>query len=244
MIIDSNNNTVAHLGAFKRAGVTSIGRYIAAGLEHEQKVIKPSEAKAIADAGLRLFLIYESTAKRSLEGSEAGQYDGVFALGWAKSVGAQKGDAIYATVDFDASPSELFDVLNYFSAFKDALGGYFELGAYASGYVCDELYSRGIIKYRWLTMSLGFRGSRDSARAGRYELVQQVDRKIAGLDVDPDRTHDPLRDFGDFVPFAMSVVESDAFVPPSNVVVPVIAPSDTSSTWNVHPIRWLTSFFK
>lgn len=201
MIIDTNNNVTTRLAAFKRAGVTSIGRYIASGLENEEKVIKPAEAKAIAAAGLRLFLIYEINGKP--DGAADGKRDGEFALAWAKTLGAPKGAAIYYTVDYDASPADLMGIIEAFTAFKEALQGYYEVGCYGSGYICDQLDKRGLIKYRWLTMSEGFRGSRDAVAKGQYDMRQLIDRKVAGLDVDPDELHTAKADFGDFVPFAL-----------------------------------------
>lgn len=246
-IIDTNNNTFNRLGAFKRAGVTIFGRYISRGDTGEEKVIKPGEAKAIADAGCQLFLIYESTAMESLNGAVAGKLDGEFALSWARRVGAPQGAAIYATVDFDASTHQIASIVDYFAAFKDALQGYYTLGAYSSGYVCGVLYTHGLIKWRWLTMSSGFQGSRQALDTGAYELRQAVDKTIAGVDVDPDSVNVHLANgyFGQFTPFASSdaeTVDLDA-QPVSGVVVPMMAPNDTASTWTIPGMSWIKSLF-
>ena len=199
MIIDSNINLTKRIPDLKKAGVASVGRYIAAGLVREEKVIKPLEAKAIADAGLRLFLIYERNGRPY--GAEEGKRDGAFALEYAKTIGAPKGAAIYYTVDYDAGPGELTGIVNAFAAFKEALQGYYEVGAYASGFVCNHLHGRGFAKYRWLTMSMGFRGSREARANGEYELCQLINKKVGGIDVDPDVVHGANGEFGDFVPF-------------------------------------------
>jgi len=236
-IIDTNYDVTPRLSRFVAAGTESFGRYIARGLEGEAKVIKPAEAKAIAAVNKRVFLIYEGGAKEATLGAARGRENGLWALAYAKTLGAPKGAAIYLTVDFDAGPADILAIVDYFRAFGEALGGYYTLGAYASGYVCSTLFSRGLIKYRWLTMSSGFRGSKDALSNGNYELRQLTDREVAGLDVDPDTTHVANGDFGDFVPFAIPADATDS------VIVPQIAPNDTATTWHVPGLSWLLGYF-
>lgn len=208
-ILDTNRNTFGHYDALKAAGVKTIIRYIAAGLAGEEKVIKPGEARAIAAAGLRLGLVYEIGGKPS--GAAVGQRDGAYARNYAPTVGAPAGAIIWYTVDFDAGPSQYDGIKAAFAAFKAALEApspapTYRVGAYASGYICDRLKADGLIDGRWLTDSMGFRGTRDSIAAGRFELKQALPHVIAGLDTDPDAVHmgvdGTAADIGDFVPFA------------------------------------------
>lgn len=203
-ILDTNRNTYGHYDALKAAGVKTVIRYIAAGLTAEEKVIKPGEAKAIADAGLRLGLVYEIGGKPS--GPSVGARDGQFALAYAPTVGAPAGAIIWYTVDYDAGLADLSGIVLAFQAFRSALQGKYRVGAYASGWVCAQLKARGLIDARWLTDSMGFRGSRDAKAAGDYELIQALPANIAGLDTDPDTAHVDVNgnvaDIGDFVPFA------------------------------------------
>lgn len=207
-ILDTNRNTFGHYDALKAAGVKTVIRYIAAGLTGEEKVIKPGEAHAIADAGLRLGLVYEIGGKPS--GTLVGQRDGAFALNYAPTVGAPPGAIIWYTVDYDAGPNDLPGIKAAFAAFKAALNGKYRVGAYASGWVCGVLKADGLIDARWLTDSMGFRGSRQAAAAGDYELLQALPHTIAGLDTDPDAEHigvdGKTADIGDFVPFATAAV--------------------------------------
>lgn len=204
VILDTNRNTYGHYDALKAAGVKTVIRYIAAGLEAEEKVIKPGEAHAIADAGLRLGLVYEIGGKPS--GTLVGQRDGIYSRNYAPTVGAPEGAIIWYTVDFDAGPDEINGVKSAFLAFKTALQGKYRVGAYASGWVCGQLRALGLCDARWLTDSMGFRGSRAAAAAGDYELLQALPQTIAGLDTDPDAAHIGVdgnaADIGDFVPFA------------------------------------------
>lgn len=208
-IIDTNNNTTAALGNLLSAGIGTVIRYIAAGLVGNEKVIKPAEARAIAKAGMRLGLVYEIGGKPS--GSAIGKRDGDFSRSYAPTVGAPQGSVIWYAVDYDAGPLDYPGIKSAFLAFKAALGGYYLLGCYASGYIADRLTEDGAIDkiagvpLIWLTDSMGFRGSRVSAGAGRYVLLQGLPRRTATLDTDPDALNARLADVkidyvGDFVP--------------------------------------------
>jgi len=209
-ILDTNRNTFGHYDALKSAGVKTVIRYIAAGLEDHEKVIKQGEAHAIADAGLRLGLVYEIGGRPS--GNSVGARDGIYARAYAPKVGAPACAIIWYTVDWDAGPGDLPGIVAAFRAFKAALedpavdNPAYRVGAYASGYICDQLFNAGLCAARWLTDSRGFRGTRDSMAAGRYELLQALPQTIAGLDTDPDAIHAAVdgrtTDIGDFVPFA------------------------------------------
>lgn len=208
-VLDTNRNTFGHYDALKSAGVKTVIRYIAFGLGAEEKVIKPGEARAIAEAGLRLGLVYEIGGKPS--GTLIGQRDGAYACNYAPTVGAPTdGSAIiWYTVDYDAGPADLPGIRAAFQGFKAALGNEFRVGAYASGYICNELYSDGLCDARWLTDSGGFRGTKQARADGLYEMTQALPVTIAGLDTDPDARHLGVNgvsaDIGDFVPFEQAV---------------------------------------
>jgi Rv2525c-like, glycoside hydrolase-like domain/Putative peptidoglycan binding domain len=201
-ILDTNRNTVGHLTRLKRLGVKTIIRYIAAGLTRNEKVVKPGEASAIGAAGMKLGLVYEIGGKPN--GTYVGRRDGDFALQYAKTVGAPRDAVIWYAVDYDATASQMPGIMAAFAAFKDSLGGYYRVGAYASGFVCDRLYGAGLISHRWLTMSMGFNGTRAAYAAGRWELLQRLEKMQAGLDTDPDVARVDKNgndvDIGDFTP--------------------------------------------
>lgn len=199
-IIDTNRNVTARLPALKADGIRSIGRYIAAGLTAEEKVVKAAEAHAIAQAGLRLFLIYEIGGRPS--GLSVGERDGSFAASYAKTVGAPAGACLYYTVDYDAPASDMPAIMAAFRTFRGAVSPTFRVGAYASGYVCGQLFAAGLVEKRWLTCSRGFTGTRAAIAAGAYDILQAVPQATAGLDSDPDTLHIANGDIGDFVPFA------------------------------------------
>lgn len=200
MIIDTNRNTFTRLAQLKVAGVTTIIRYIAAGLTGEEKVIKQGEAHAIADAGMKLGLVYEINGKPF--GSQIGQRDGMFAHSYAPEVGAPDGAIIWYTVDYDAGPTDMPGIVEAFKAFMSAVSPKFRVGCYGSGFVCAQLKAAGLIDGRWLTDSLGFRGTRDAIAADEYEMAQALPKNVAGLDADANTLRQPGIDIGDFIPFA------------------------------------------
>lgn len=203
-IFDSNQNTTAKLPTLKTLAITDIGRYVAFGLEAEEKVIKPDEARAIGAAGMRLFLIYEIGARTAAGGAALGNRDGVYALEYAFKLGMPQGSAIFPCADFDAQPNDYPAIAAYMKAFGFAVSPYLRLGIYANGYTCNRLFANKLIEIRWLTCSKGFLGTKDAIAKGEYEILQALPTKIAGLDTDPDTLHVANGDFGSRVPFAPS----------------------------------------
>jgi hypothetical protein len=210
MILDTNHNVTVRLPALKAAGVTSIGRYIGYGLEAEDKVIKPAEARAIAAAGMRLFLIYEISGKPM--GAAVGARDGAYAASYAVTLGAPTTACLFYAVDYDAPPADIPSLSAAFKAFGAAVRPKYRVGGYCSGYVCSQLFAAGLIDKRWLTCSTGFTGSKQALAAGAYDLAQSLPAKVGGLDTDPDRLHVANGEFGDFVPFSP---DAPSIVPPA-----------------------------
>jgi len=195
--------TPAH-GQLKALGFDTIKRYGAAA---PWKCIKVAEAKSMQAHGLKLTLIYEVSAKDILLGAAEGTKAGQHAVAFAPTVGLPPGigAAIYPTADFDLQRSQLMTALSYLRAFAAACPGY-DLGFYANGIGNDAAFEAGIIKYRWITQSMGFAGSKESLAAGRFEIAQRLPAKVCGLDVDPDSLRVAGADIGARVPFAPAVV--------------------------------------
>ena len=220
MLIDTNNNTYGKGPALKAAGVTDVIRYIAAGLVSNEKVIKPAEARYLAEQGIGLGLVYEIGGRPS--GAGVGQRDGNFAAAYAKTVGAPRDAVIWYTVDFDASSIDYPGIAAAFKAFKRACAPDYRTGCYASGYISDRLAADGLIdnvstdapmdstggdSLIWLTDSLGFRGTRASVAGQRYIMLQGLPTTVAGLDADINKLHPgilrpDLSHAGTFIPFA------------------------------------------
>jgi hypothetical protein len=188
-------------------GFDTVMRYGAAA---PWKCISVREAKSMQAHGLKLALIYELTAKDILLGSSEGTKAGQHVLSFAPTVGLPPGigAAIYPTADFDLQESQLVTAMNYLRAFAAACPGY-DLGFYANGIANDAAYPT-TIKYRWITQSMGFTGTRDSLAAGRFEIAQRLPAKVCGLDVDPDSLREPGLEIGARVPFQSTTAGATA----------------------------------
>jgi hypothetical protein len=199
IIIDTPIDVSAKLPALKAAagGDLEVGRYLDCLNPHEQKVIKPAEARAFAAAGVPLFLIYEITGRPT--GAVIGRRDGAWCKDYVPTLGMPLESTIFYTVDYDAPPVDMPGILAAFRAFGTASG--YRIGGYGSGSVTGRLYDEKAIALRWLSCSGAFLGTGTAKAAGNFELLQSLSKPIAGVDVDVNRLREPSIDFGARVPF-------------------------------------------
>jgi len=200
-VIDCNVDPTPHLELLKAAGVTGIFQYLNP-LGVNAKACTPERARAIAASGLRLGLVSEGWGDFAHGGisAAAGERDGEHALAQAPLLGAPDGAAVYFAVDCDASARETSKlVLPYFAAIKKVLAGKFRVGVYGSGLVCSTVLDARLADLAWLSASRGWQGSREFLASGKWALAQQLPKRIATFEFDPD---DARGDCGDFVPFA------------------------------------------
>lgn len=205
-IIDTNHDVTGRLSSFKALGIESIGRYINPSNPSGEKTVKAPEARAIAAAGMKLFLVCEgwggsdNFAHHDINAA-TGKRDAEFCIDYAEKVGAPTGACIYFAIDTDASQSEIKTfVLPYFQAISDAFADSdYRIGAYSSGDVLTAVDS--LVDLTWLSCSLGWSGSRDylNEKPTPWAIRQHTPQTIAGIDTDPD---DANGDIGDFVPFS------------------------------------------
>lgn len=205
LILDTNHDTTPHLPALKAAGVQTIIRYLSPINPAGEKCIKPTEAHAIAAAGLRLALVCEGWGDfaHGAISAGAGDRDGEWCVRYAATIGAAEGACIYFAVDADASATQIKKlVLPYFTAITGVFAGAgakYRRGVYGSGNVCTAVMAARLGDLPWLSCSLGWSGSRAYLAAGQWVLRQHPPVTIAGIDCDP---NDGSGDFGDFVPFS------------------------------------------
>lgn len=210
MIIDTPDNCTAQIPHLLADGVTTVIRYLTANTD-SFKLMSPKEAQALAQAGIRLALVYEmgggAPGQPPLSAAN-GARDGVFSVKWAPTVGAPKGACIFFAADNDFTKNQLdTEILPYFKAASDTLeGSGYEVGVYGSGLVCQSVVASGFATKAWLSGSMGWTNSRAYLAKKPPELVliqQRMDTKLANMDVD---TNQALGDFGDFLPFADTLV--------------------------------------
>lgn len=169
------------------------------------KRLKPEEAEVIVNAGLKLVVVYQDRGRTAADfsftkGEAAGRAAAAYAL---NEIGQPAGSAIYFAVDYDASTGDIDrNIAPFFEGVRAgfaAIGGAdFRIGAYGSGLVLANLLDVDLIDYSWLSMSMGFRGSREFARGGRWTLRQHLSTRIAGVDIDPNDINPRVSDYGAF----------------------------------------------
>jgi hypothetical protein len=110
---------------------------------------------------------------------------------------------IWYAVDYDPSPNDMPGIEAAFTGFSGVVrqAGY-RVGIYGSGFCNAALLAKGLVDKRWLTQSLGFRGTRDAIRTHQYDLLQLLPKNVFGFDTDPDVPLIPNGDIGDFLAFA------------------------------------------
>lgn len=121
----------------RAAGYVGVMLYIS---RDASKCPSIADIAAIHAQDMGVGFVFEDGATRALGGAAAGTADGIFATAWANAHGVPTTTAIYAAVDFGASPSQLPTVLAYLGAFAKAVAprsgrGYGDAALMQSGYV-------------------------------------------------------------------------------------------------------------
>lgn len=112
-----------------------------------------NEISAAVNAGLDFIANSEWTTGRVEAGSSAGKADGAADLAFWKARGLAKGAAIYVSWDKAQNSSLWSPVASYLEAYRDALGGYYDVGLYAGDKAIAEMLRRGLIRYGWRAMA-------------------------------------------------------------------------------------------
>jgi hypothetical protein len=226
-IIDVAQDTTSNIVHLQADNIGWAIRYLTTNTASE-KLIRAAEARALAAAGIRLGLVFETGGGAPHQPpltAAQGQIDGAFAAKYAPTVGAPPGACIYFAADNDFNQQQIGnEILPYFQAVYMAMkGSGFRVGVYGSGAVCKSVINAVFADLAWLSGSMGWSGSREylAARPSALVLVQTTeDAKYAGMDVDFDEA---LGDWGDFLPFAASPTIAPA-------VVASAAPAPTPAT--------------
>lgn len=150
------------------AGVKAVGRYLGGSTG---KQITKLEAAALHDAGIGIWLVFESTAGRAINGSQAdGETDAQAARAQAATVGYNTNCPIFFAVDSAASAAQ---VQNYFAGVRRILGD--RTGIYGGNVVfpcATWLWQAGATS--WSTKYPG----------PAAHIVQGLAGPVAGTDVD------------------------------------------------------------
>ena len=167
------------LSRFKDNGVQFVCRYIST--PGNPKNITAQEVTALSQNGLKLVVVFETTANRALGGFAAGQHD-------AKSAQLQLhnlwlNDAVvYFAVDFDVPVGNLDTVTQYFAGVTSVLGKD-RVGVYGGLRIVKHLLDNGLCKYAWQTYA--WSGGKWDPRAHIQQYLNG--QRVAGVSCDYDR---------------------------------------------------------
>lgn len=189
--------TQRFLDAMKYLGVKTIVRYFdwPGSPTLPQKIPTAAELALIKKNGFKFLGIFQHSNNRIASFTpERGLKDAGVALELAKKWGQPQGAAIYFGIDFDPSAAEVNGpVTEYAKNFSRLVrGAGFRVGAYGSGLSLRTLLDAKIIDLAWLSMSTGFRESKDFKR---WNMKQVKDRTCGGINCDFDYTNGDIGDW-------------------------------------------------
>lgn len=190
--LDTNRDVRPYADWAKSQGFTVIMRYYTA--LASAKMLTRAEALGLSAKGFRLGAVYQDRGRLASDFSAAhGTAAGKRALDYAMgTIGQPRGSGIYFSVDFDASQKEIDQhILPHFQSIRAAMIEHgesepsYRLGAYGSGLVLKSLLDEGVIELAWLSMSMGFRGSKAFYKAGHWNLHQKLEIQNAPTPAGP-----------------------------------------------------------
>lgn len=178
-VVDSSDNVTPALARLKDMGVRTIFRYYARARQPEvpDKILGPTEARGILQAGFSLAVVYQYYASNYANFNAAqGQRDAEFAVGYAANrINQPRGSAIFFGVDGSWRQSEMGPIMAHFKSIVKVCRAYgYKVGVYGSGLTCDMLQKAGLVSYTWLPKSRGWWGSIDYFNQRKWSLFQSV----------------------------------------------------------------------
>lgn len=151
----------AFVASLEARGVELVVRYYAS--TARPKTISAPEARFLSEKGFAILPVFQDVHRETKHfGAENGRRNAQSALDFAREVGQPAGTTIVFAADADFSEDEIEDaILPFFREVRTSFAGAYRVGAYGSGLVLDQLRAAGVIDVPWLSMSRGFRGTRE-----------------------------------------------------------------------------------
>lgn len=208
------------------------------------KAITRAEVVALHNGKISVVVVYESTARRALEGHAAGIADARAAVSLAGSIGLPGGRPIYFAVDFDATPGDQAAINNYFKGIHEVLdntgpAGFptgTPVGVYSGYWPLKRLFDAKLVDYGWQTYA--WSGRNLDKRACLYQFSNG--HGISGHAVD--YNHALKTDFGQW-PFEASPTPPPK-PKPHGVAKAELTRDIDSGHWTIHgtkadePVVW------
>ncbi len=212
-VIDCSVHSTPYIPCLQSAGVKVVLRYYShpQPAPYEEKILEPAEAAALAKAHISIGVVYQYNARsRDKFNLEQGTKDGRFAREYAATTIKQPaGSAIYFGVDYDPAHADIgTHVVPHFHGLAAAMQEHknyatYDIGVYGGWNVCDRLFKAGLVKYTWLSQSVGHGGREDRkkyVKSKAWDLMQGMPRTdlCDGLEYDPNTVKEGLQSFGQF----------------------------------------------
>lgn len=180
----STRLTAEKAAALKKAGYTTVGRYLTGDLviggKRVAKNLLRTEMKTIFDSGLNLFVIFQDAREAfsqypNIETYEdlckvyftesRGYSDAEKAFSVAKTLGVPRGEIIYFTVDYDFVKYQVNEkILPYFEGIKNyanSHGNEYRIGIYSARNTCTIVANAGYSESSFVSdMSTGYSGNK------------------------------------------------------------------------------------
>lgn len=213
-VLDSPDprHVASQIGNLKTQGLKAAILYISPINLSGDKTAKKPAIDAIRAAGVDVGFVCEGWGGSSNFvhhdiNATSGTRDGSICAHWLDQLGAPDGTAVYAAVDNDAGPAQINQLcLPYFRAFRAALnaprvpsGGKqtsYRLGVYGCGALLQALDDAKLVDFRWLSNAMGWSGSRAYRDGGKWDILQGLQSRVAGIDIDPDQLNPNRTDYG------------------------------------------------
>ena len=210
LIIDTPYNTSKKIPALLANNVGVVIRYynFSNSSKLPEKRIELAEAQLLSASNIKIAVVFQQKQNASTDFSlQTGIASGTRAYRYAKDViGQPEGSAIYFSVDYDASESEINNnIIPFFQGIQQAFNTEsgnnpeYKVGVYGSGLVSKLLLAQKLITAIWLTMSTGSNGSKGAFDKKQYNLAQKAPATtLAGIGVDYNIVNPTNPDFGQF----------------------------------------------
>jgi hypothetical protein len=174
------------VAALKDAGVKFVCRYLS---HSPSKNLTPAEANELSAAGIWIVVVWETTARRALDGYAGGALDAMDAQVMAQGCGMPAGRPIYFAVDWDAQPGQQAAINTYLDGAASVLGRG-QVGIYGGYEPVSRALAGGHATWAWQTYA--WSEGRWDARAQLQQYSN--DHTLGGVGCDYDRAE--KSDFG------------------------------------------------
>jgi len=171
--------------ALKAAGMDFAIRYVPLNAADKAGHITGLELQVLLTSGLAVILVQNVDDPGWLPTAALGLAHGSYAASYAKAIGYPTGGPIYCDLEMVSPSSASADVIAYLNSWMDEVSSAGFIGGlyvgYQPGLTAGQLYSDIKTKSYWAAYNYD-----DGVATRGFQIIQHVQKSIAGLEVDPD----------------------------------------------------------